>query len=56
MVNWVNLDRQLLVDKPILMYKIVNRVVPDYLSSHFTLTYNLRESDLSLAIPLPRSN
>ena len=61
MVNWVNLDRQRLVDKAILMYKIVNRMVPDYLSSHFafrsdTLTYNLRESDFSLAIPQPRTN
>ena len=48
MVNWVKLDYQRLVDKSILMYKIVNRMVPDYLSSHFafcsdTLTYNLRE-------------
>ena len=47
MVNWVKLDRQLLVDKSIMMYKIVDNKVPDYLSSHFvfrsdTLTYNLR--------------
>ena len=44
MVNWVELDRQRLVDKPILMYKIVNNMVPDDLSLHFvfrsdTLTY-----------------
>ena len=32
MVNWVKLDRQRLVDKAILMYKILNRMVPDYLS------------------------
>ena len=61
MVDWVELDRQRLVDKAILMYKIANRMVPDYLSSHFafrsnTLTYNLRESDFSLAIPQPRTN
>ena len=36
-------------------------MVPDYLSSYFafrsdTLTYNLRESDFSLAIPQPRTN
>ena len=60
MVNWVKLDPQRLVDKPVLMYKIVNRMVPD-LSSQFafrsdTLTYNLRESDFSLAIPQPRTN
>lgn len=61
MVNWVKLDRQRLFDKSIMMYKIVNGMVPDYLSSHFvfrsdTLTYNLRESDSSLAIPRPRTN
>ena len=61
MVNWLELDRQRLVDKSILMHNIVNRKVPDYLSSYFafrsdTLTYNLRASDLSLAIPQPRPN
>ena len=61
MVNWVKLDRQRLVDKSILMYKTVNRMVPEYLSSHFafrsdTLTNNLRETDFSLAIPQPRTN
>ena len=62
MVNWVKLDRQYLVDKSIMMYKIiVNRMAPDYFCSHFvfrsdTLTYNLRESDFSLAIPQPRTN
>ena len=59
MVNWVKLDRQRLVDKSVMMYKIVNNMVPDYLSSQFvfrsdTLTYNL--SDCSLAIPQPRTN
>ena len=60
MVNWVKLDRQRLVDKSI-MCKIVNRMVPDYLSLHFvfrsdTLTYNLRGSDFSLVITQPRTN
>ena len=46
MVNWVKLDRQRLVDKSIMMCKIVNRMVPDYLSLHFvfrsdTLTYKI---------------
>ena len=46
MVNWVKLDRPCLVDKSILVFKSLNRMVPDYLSSHFafrsdTLTYNL---------------
>ena len=43
------------------MYKIVNNMVPEYLSSRFvfcsdTLTYNLRGSDGTLAIPQPRTN
>ena len=55
MLNWVNLDRQRIVDNSTMMYKIVKRMVPDYLSSHlvfrsYTLTYNLRESDFLLAI------
>jgi len=61
MVNWVKLDRERLEDKSVMMYKIVNNMLPDYLSSHFiflsdTLTYNLRDSDSSLAIPRPRTN
>ena len=61
MVNWVKLDRQRLVDKSIMMYKIVNRMAPDYFCSHFvfrsdTLTYNLRESDFSITLPQPRTN
>jgi len=45
-----------------MMYKIVNNMVPDYLSSHFVfhsdnlITYNLRDSDCLLAIPQPRTN
>ena len=43
------------------MYKIVNSMVAEYLSSRFvvrsnTLTYNLRDSDGTLAIPQPRTN
>ena len=62
MVNRVNwLDRQRFIDKSVLMYKIVNRMIPDYPSSPFvfrsdTLTNNLRESDFSLAIPQPLTN
>ena len=61
MVNWVKLDRQRLVNKSILMYKIVNNMVPNYLSSYFvfrsdTVTYNLRDSDCTLPKPQPRTN
>ena len=60
-VNWVKLDRQRLVNKSIMMYKMVNNMVPEYLSSGLvfrsgTLTYNLRDSDGTLAIPQPRTN
>jgi len=60
-MSHLKLHRQRLVDKSIMTYKIVNNMVPDYLSSHFvflsdTLTYNLRDSDCSLAIPQPRTN
>ena len=61
MVNWVKLDRQRLVNKSILMYKIVNNMVLNYLNSYFvfrsdTLTYNLRDSDCTLPKPQPRTN
>ena len=56
MVNWVKLDRQRLVNKSIMMYKIVNNIVPEYLSSRFVFRYNLRDSDGTLAIPQPRTN
>ena len=49
MVNWVKLDRQRLVNKVILMYKIVNRMVPDYLSSHFAF----RSDTLRVTFRLP---
>ena len=44
-----------------MMFKIVNNMVLDHLSSHFvfrfdTLTYNLRDSDCPLAIPQLRTN
>ena len=50
------MDRQRHVDKSIMMYKIVNRMVPDYFYSLFvfrsdTLTYNLRESVFSRHLP-----
>ena len=37
MVNWVKLDRQRLVNKSIMMYKIVNNMVPEYLCSHLNI-------------------
>ena len=55
MVNCrVKLARQGLVNKSIMMYKIVNNMVPGYFSSLFvvqydTLTFNLREIERSLS-------
>ena len=61
MVNWVKLDREGLLNISIMMYKIVNNMVPEYLRSCLVfnsdaLTYNLRDSDGTLAIPQPRTN
>ena len=61
MVNSVKLDCQRLVNKSIMMYKIVNNMVLEYLCSRFvfqsdTLTYNLRDSDGMLVIPHPHTN
>ena len=61
MVKWVKLDRQRLVNESIMMYRIGNNVVLDYLSSHFifcsdSITYNVRDGDCWLAIPQPRTS
>jgi len=45
-----------------MVYKSLNGLTPNYLSSKFILrgdvitSYNLRDSENKLAIPLPRSN
>ena len=45
-----------------MVYKSLNGLAPNYLSSKFTqrseliTAYNLRDSDVKLAIPLPRTN
>ena len=45
-----------------MVYKSLNCLAPDYMSSKFTLrndlfnSYNLRDSENKLAVPLPRTN
>ena len=52
MVNWVKLDRQRLVNKSIMTYKIVNNMVPEYLCSRFVF----RSDTLTYKLPQPHTN
>jgi hypothetical protein len=52
-VNWHNLEKRLSQQFWVLMYKTINKMVPDYLSNKFTPTnvihnHNLRHSDSKL--------
>jgi hypothetical protein len=58
-LNWYNLEKGRSQQFGVLMYKTINKMVPDYLSSKFTPTnvihsYNLRHSDSKLFVPKPR--
>jgi hypothetical protein len=58
-LNWDNLEKRRSQQFGVLMYKTINKMVPDYLSSKFTPTnvihsYNLRHSDSKLFVPKPR--
>jgi hypothetical protein len=57
-LNWYNLEKGRSQQFGVLMYKTINKMVPDYLSSKFTPTnvihsYNLRHSDSKLFVPRP---
>ena len=39
-----------------MVYKSLNGLAPNYLFSKLITSYNLRDSDDKLAIPLPRTN
>ena len=50
-----------MINKSVLMYKVLNNETPEYLSSRFinrmALTpYNLRNTEAKLAVPLPRTD
>ena len=57
-----NLEMQRKIHKAVMVYKSLNCLAPDYMSSKFILlndlfnSYNLRDSENKLAVPLPRTN
>ena len=61
-LGWDNLETRHQKLKAEMVYKSLNGLAPNYLSSRFIqrsdviTAYNLRDSDGKLAIPLPRTN
>ena len=61
-LGWDNLETWRQKLKAEMVYKSLNGLAPNYLSSKFIqrsdviTSYNLRDSDNKLAIPLPRTN
>ena len=61
-LGWDNLETRRQKLKAEMVYKSLNGLAPNYLSSRFIqrsdviTSYNLRDSDNKLAIPLPRTN
>ena len=60
-LHWKNLRNQRLFAKAVMMFKILNGQTPDYLSNKFifrndTTCYRLRNSDMRLALPQPRTD
>ena len=58
-LGWQNLDTQRKIQKAVMVYKSLNCLAPDYMSSKFIPRsdllncYNLRDSENKLAVPLP---
>ena len=61
-LGWENLETQRQIHKAQMVYKSLNGLAPNYLSSKFIqrsdviTSYNLRDSENKLAVPLPRTN
>ena len=60
-LHWKNLRNQRLFAKAIMIFKILNGQTPDYLSNKFifrndTTSYRLRNSEMRLALPQPRTD
>ena len=61
-LRWQNLETQRLFQIAVMVYKSLNGLAHDYMSSKFILrsdflnSYNLRDSENKLAVPLPRTN
>ena len=59
-LGWKNLNDQRLIPKSTLMHKTLHSYTPEYIRSKFIernnlISYNLRETESKLAIPLPRT-
>ena len=61
-LGWQNPETQRKIQKAVMVYKSLNCLAPDYMSSKFILrsdlfnSYNLRDSENKLAVPLPRTS
>lgn len=60
-LGWVPLQQQRAFSKALIMFKTLNDLAPDYISSKFidrskVNKYNLRNTEHKLALPLPRTN
>ena len=59
LLGWKRLDTQRQIQEAVMVYKSLHGLAPNYLSSLFTqrnISYNLRDSESKLVIPLPRTN
>ena len=60
-LGWIKLDSQRSIHKAVMVYKSLNGLTPDYLSSKFVdrssvSNYSLRGTEGKLAIPQPHTN
>ena len=59
-LGWKDLYTQRQIQKALMVYKSLNGLVPEYLSSKFLkrsgMRYSLRDSENKLLVPLPRTN
>ena len=60
-LHWKNLRNRRLFAKAVMMFKILNGQTPDYLSNKLifrddTTSYRLRNSEIRLALPQPRTD
>ena len=60
-LGWKNMELQRQIGEAVMVYKSLNGLAPDYLSSRLVdrssaTNYQLRNTEASLAIPLPRTN
>ena len=59
-LGWKDLSTQRQIQKALMVYRSLNGLVPEYLSSKFLkrngTRYSLRDSENKLVVPLPRTN